>query len=1260
MKSRKCLLSVCISLAILSNSNHAISSNDLQHSFKSAEQNERSTYTFLINSEANSGSTSVDKKLQKEVLNKIKILDPQASLISSTHLIANTITVELSSSLLEQVRRIEAISHTFNAQDSISYHASDSTLNKNSITTTIMSDEEPSQLLPYTGDELAGSGAGVAIISTGIDYTLSFFGGSGEYGENEDPEAPPMPGSYLEALANGAVEYEGFPTDVVVGGWDFSSENFGNDANPIDQNLEYESWNGNVYPTGKGTEIASIVHQLAPGAKLHAYKVSNVSANSSGNVFASNATLATITSAFEHMIENNLNPESKEKIDIAVLEASGASAFFDVDGNASLALMQLMIERASASGITVVTHAGNLAEYSIYGDAQAKHRAWLSIEGSPTSAVTVGAVNYADDGETIIVPEWAAMGPVRGSMALKPELVTFTDNQPVAKISNPDTTKAKMGYRSGSLSGAARIAAAAAVIKSKHPGFGPAEIKALLANTANADAILESDSVTQAELYSVGHGIENVTAAINSPLVVWETSSNQPYLQFGFHEVDAGKVVQKNLTVRNISDSAQTYALSHHFSGTKKGYDALTFNLPEMVSVPANSSVIIPVTIAIDNTKLPAWPLVSTEDHIDEILKETELNGYISLTAEEKPTLNLGWMIKARNNTSITKRPNAEQYPIYLGWNADLGKTEYVQLDWAKSIYGEEDDLGNSPYLAYVASFVNNSDTATTYQGYPLILQNKSIPNHLKGTKGHIVKAVGGGVFDEPMCEVSGKKLNIAVSFFNRADFAIANFQDRGASLFTYDLFFEEMVLAEGWDKSFPGANIWDDSQRVNQPFVSINEMGQPVTYSVDYNKEYNYNEPNARYVESNLPTYFANNGKNVVSQVCLEDLFHHELDSVEDFDQNFGFHIITDRHTGRDVNEPIAMFNPVNMGTRTSETSCYFDWFTGAEVCTDTVFDRSVHVGFASAEGEEVEAKSLNFQQTYTAQPGEEVFIASAAAPELFGSVIEEPKGFMVMSLNDDFMQIGYNSFTDGDGSIVAKAASNQTFYVDENVEQGTVVGKIELDTEGFYTVSSTQYQELNLFITNTLIGTPFAVNQETFEIYVVNPDALDYEVNKDFNLKVVVKNGNSVGETEDISIKVNDVNDIAPVINEDVVTEMPAIELSFDEGSSSEFEIDFTGVFSDQENDALTFSVLGDGFKSLTLEGMKVIGEVSEEGTHQVTLTATDGINEVSHNIEVTASVVLAPIPAPVVEEKKSSSGSFGFASLLAGLLFLRRKFN
>ena len=1277
MRFKKNAIAACIGSALLIGSASAQTQTDVKAEF-GASQQASTQYVIYLNDAAALVSHTKGKhnyKLEKQkiatkqsaLFEQIRALDPMAKLLGNSSMLANYITVSISSEYADKVTALPDV-HSVN-QSAPSRMISVKKPAINSVSTqSVASADELEMMTPYTGSETAGEGIDIAIISTGIDYTLAAFGGSGEYGEDNDPETPPMAGSYLDAFENGPIGpstpeipddpdtpedefvpamdgYDGFPTDVVVGGWDFAGENYGQDGNPIDQNIEFTDWRGYAYPTGLGTELASIVHQLAPAAKLHAYKISNIQASSwdptQFDIIVPD--VSRVVSSLEHALDPNQDGDTSDHLDIALIDAAGAAAFMApnaVGGVGAGSNIQYLIEMASAHGLTIITHAGKVAEYALMGDAENKSRTWISVEGGATSAITVGSVVKSADGTENLVADWSPMGPVRGTKALKPEIMTFADDQVVAKISNADADANKLGMRTGALTAAARIAAAAAVVKSSNPALGPVEIKALLANTASNSGILEAEGGNAAELIAMGHGIENVDAAISSPVAIWEKNSYQPYVQFGAYELANEKRIVKNITIRNLSDSAQTYAASYVTTGDKTAYDALTINMPSSVSVPANQSVNIAIEIAIDGTKLPEWPLQSTEDFVDEKLKATELNGYFTFTAEDKPEINLGWMITARNETSIDKHVVTEEFPKYLGWNSETGQSEYELLSWADKHF-PLNEWGGTSYIALTSSFTNDSLTPTTFETYPLLINNPVEPVGKENVAGHKIHGVGGGIYDDARCEVTGKKLSIAVNLFQPADVALANYMDKiGAPIFYYELNHESVVLENGWDENFSGGYV-DESMQINQPFVQLNAKGQPATYYIDYNQAYDYTNPNGRFVESVLPVRFSNNSNNIVSEMCLEEYFHHEIDSVEDFDQNLGLHIETDRDAGTDKGEPMTQFNPIKGGHYSELEGCTIDGF-GWEYCGTIITDLTSRSGFAGL-GEDDDIKTADFSHTYTAAPGETVTLAAVKGNALTNLVPE----FMVMSTSDNFYQTSKVGYLDADGSILADVKAGQSFSVDEDAALDTVVGKIKLDTAGFFGIADSEWESHDINIVNAIPGSPFAVDQDTHELYVANPDALDYENNTMYQVQVIAKSGNSMGIPQHLTVYINNVNDLAPEVMQEALDAIPATNLVLDNESMS-FSIDFAGVFVESEGESLTYSASGAGLSGLAVSGTTVTGNVTAAGSYEVMVTASDGINEVSANIPVTVTEA----------EKKSSSGGIGVFAFLASLLMFRRR--
>ncbi|WP_394175353.1 S8 family serine peptidase [Thalassotalea litorea] len=1181
---------------------------------------------------------------QALLISYVKTLDPLVKVNYQTKLLGNLVTFESRLNLAEALAEHSNVAsvHTYAAERTLVKPQSADRLHS-AIANTATSDPVIA-LTPYNNDVNAGSGASVAIISTGVDYTLKFFGGSGELGDDNDPETPPAAGSYLEALEHGAIEYAGFPTPVIAGGWDFASENYGNDANPIDQYYHYESWNGWQYPTGLGTKLASIVHQLAPGAKIHAYKVMNVN-----ETFATGASLDRIVQAIEHALDPNQDGDTSDHLDVALLDADGAAAFYAGSGTSSFTLSQYLIEKASGLGLTIVADSGDLAEYGLYDDATEKHRYWLAPSAASTSSISVGSIVQND--ESYSVSSFSPKGPVRGSKALKPELVSFGENQPVAEITKSladgggSSTDTRFTNATGGVFAAARIAAAAAVIKANNRAVGPAEIKALLANTATNPGIKETGGDQSAELYSVGHGMENIEAAIATPVFTWDAANNQPYLQFGTHEVHSSKRITKDVFVRNLSDKAQTYTLSYNNFGDAQRLSGINVTLPEQVNIPAGRSVTFSVTIDIDASELPAWPLMNTVDFTDENLKKTELNGYITFSAENQPDLNLGWMLRARPATVVAKNVITTEFPEYLGYDPDTYQSRYNHLDWARETY-PDNEWGNLQYTAYKTTFVNDSATPTTFNAYPVIMDKGYVSEDLLTLNGHVIQYVGAGVYDAAQCSVSGKKFALAVNLAMPANVTMANHIDKiGERLFFFDLFHESVVEENNWNESFTNGYLWDEAQIFNQPYVAINEAGQPQSYFIDYNKAYDHTDPNGRYTKSSLPTLFTSDGRNVVSQFCLEDLYHHDIDGIEDFDQNLGIHVETDRDSGRNKGEPITQFNPVKGGFVKTETICD-DWGW----CNEQVTDTSTVIRFASATDD---VNTASWAASYTAQPGEEVTIAAAkssaggfgiGARSLADST--NPK-FLVLSANDDLSVLGYTGHLDEDGTIIPDVKQGQQFSLNENAENGTVVGTLELDTQGFFAYPETEYASYSIDIVGAIPGTPFSIN-DNHEIVVANSAALDFEITSQIILDVVSRQSNNIGRTAQVKINLTDVNDVAPIVSQQAASMLQGIVIEKMGGAAS-IAIDISDLFEEIEGQALTYSVFSDSIDNLSyIDGM-IIGETKTGGQHTINITASDGVYETDYalSIEVIGN---------------NSGGGIGFLFLLlTGFATLaRRKYN
>ena len=213
-----------------------------------------------------------------------------------------------------------------------------------------------SETVPYIGATelhdlgVDGTGVVVAVIDSGVDYYHIAFGGSGDPADfaNDDPTI---------------IEPGTFPTDKIIGGYDFVGSNWPNtdeepDPDPLDDGAG----------GGHGTHVADIIGGelgVAPGVKMYALKVcSSVSTSCSG---------LAMMQAIEFAVDPNGDGNTSDHVD--VLNMSIGSQYGDPRYDDTSAA----VNNASAIGVLSVVSSGN------GGDKPYVH-------GTPSAATTALAV----------------------------------------------------------------------------------------------------------------------------------------------------------------------------------------------------------------------------------------------------------------------------------------------------------------------------------------------------------------------------------------------------------------------------------------------------------------------------------------------------------------------------------------------------------------------------------------------------------------------------------------------------------------------------------------------------------------------------------------------------------------------------------------------------------------------------------------------------------------------------------------------------
>jgi minor extracellular serine protease Vpr len=202
-----------------------------------------------------------------------------------------------------------------------------------------------------------GQGMRVAVVDTGIDYTHASFDGEGT------PEA-------YDANDPTFIEPGSFPTDKVIGGFDFVGENY----DVLDDDTSNDTPRPDFDPLdedGHGTHTASTVaginvpgqvgRGVAPRAELYAYKVWDVG----------NSTDDVLVAAYERAVDPNQDGSVNDQVD--VLSFSGG-----VDYGTLNSLEAKAAQRVVDLGTVFVASAGNSGHQAVGGSAY--------ISGTPSIA----------------------------------------------------------------------------------------------------------------------------------------------------------------------------------------------------------------------------------------------------------------------------------------------------------------------------------------------------------------------------------------------------------------------------------------------------------------------------------------------------------------------------------------------------------------------------------------------------------------------------------------------------------------------------------------------------------------------------------------------------------------------------------------------------------------------------------------------------------------------------------------------------------
>lgn len=492
--------------------------------------------------------------------------------------------------------------------------------------------------VPYIGAQnywnttsATGSGVIIAVIDSGIDYRHKTFGGAAS-----------------------------FPSVKVVGGYDYVDS----DNDPMDCDLagadDVNAHGTHIAATAAGFGVVggspysgpwnastnfgtmSVGPGVAPQATLLAYRVLDCS----GTGHTSD-----VISAINQAVT-----DGADVINLALSTAYGGSA----------GAYESAINAAANEGVIVVASAGDGDDtYYITGQP-----------GTSRRAISVGSGN-----ETANVSTFSARGPGTGSV-LKPDLVAPGENITSAFGMQVDTAAGTTF--SGTSMASAHVAGASALLREKYPSWTYSQIKALLMN--NATSLQNSGNVRYGP-GRVGAGGVNLNNILNAELIAYNASNPELVsISFGVVEVTGAQTATSQLTVQNLTASAQTYTLGFDTVVNMPGVE-ITVN-PSTLTVPANGTASVNVVLTANVSQMIEANIhdgtLSTNAEPRHWISEE--SGYITLTRAN--------VLRARIPVYAMPRPSAsmsQTKPVMIG--SSVSGVGYLDFAGTELLTG-----GNYPY----------------------------------------------------------------------------------------------------------------------------------------------------------------------------------------------------------------------------------------------------------------------------------------------------------------------------------------------------------------------------------------------------------------------------------------------------------------------------------------------------------------------------------------------------------------------------------
>ncbi len=248
----------------------------------------------------------------------------------------------------------------------------------------------------------------------------------------------------------------------------------------------------------------------------------------------------------------------------------------------------------------------------------------------------------------------SSRGPSISYQAIKPDI--GAPGASVSALNGTGTGEAAFGGTSGA---APMVSGSVALLLDARPKLLPAEVKALLMNTA------ETEIYTNPALYPgllapitrIGAGEVRVDRAVAAMTIAADKKTNIPSLSFGFQPVIGTQVFTKTVNVFNYMSKTRTYKIETEYRFENDMTGAVKISAPKTITVPGKSLRTFTVTLKVDAKKLPDYTLDGGRNGGNGmLLDDPEFDGYVFLS-DKYDSIHVPWQILPQKSANVVVLP---------------------------------------------------------------------------------------------------------------------------------------------------------------------------------------------------------------------------------------------------------------------------------------------------------------------------------------------------------------------------------------------------------------------------------------------------------------------------------------------------------------------------------------------------------------------------------------------------------------------------